>query len=381
MSLVSLLKRLVPPALRHRLDWFLRPLMALPRGVLILLGERAQGKMPHVFYGHGRIPKPEDQAHGGLVKFQRMQEEFPNSPRGFNILYMVSSRMPYGGEQIAWFARKKGARVVWNQNGVAYPGWYGPGWERINAPMARIHAEADYVFYQSEFCRRSAEQFLGGRRGHWEILHNAVDTQFFTPANADPAPGSLVMLLGGTQYQWYRLESALQTLARLRRQGVNARLLVTGRLCWIPDETGAARQARELVGRLGLDADVKFLGPYTQANAPSIFRQAHLLLHTKVNDPCPGLVVEAMACGLPVVYSQSGGVPELVGAEAGIGVPGELNWERDVPPDPAALAQAALTVAGRREKYARAARQRAVERFDLKPWMERHRHVFDAVLQ
>jgi len=381
MSWVSLLKRLVPPAIRYRLDWLLRPLWALPRGVLILLGERPRGKTPHIFYGHGKIPNPEDQTYGGMVKFQHMQEEFPNSPSGFNILYMVSSRMPYGGQQIAWFARKKGARVVWNQNGVAYPGWYGPGWERINAPMARIHTEADYVFYQSEFCRRSAEQFLGERRERWEILHNAVDTQVFTPSGADPAPGSMVMLLGGTQYQWYRLESALQTLARLRQQGGNARLLVTGRLCWISDEAGTARQAHELIGRLGLDADVQFLGTYTQTNAPSIFRQAHLLIHTKVNDPCPGLVVEAMACGLPVVYSHSGGVPELVGEEAGVGVPGELNWERDVPPDPDALAQAVLKVMERRDAYSKAARQRAVDRFDLKPWMERHRQVFDAVLR
>jgi glycosyltransferase involved in cell wall biosynthesis len=316
-----------------------------------------------------------------LVKFQRMQEEFPNSPRGFNILYMVSSRMPYGGEHIARVARKKGARIVWNQNGVAYPGWHPEGWKQINAPMVSIHAEADHVFYQSEFCRQSAEQFLGERRGRWEILHNAVDTQIFTPANAGPAPGSLVLLLGGTQYQWYRLESALQTLALLRRQGMNARLLVTGRLCWVPDETVAARQARELVDRLGLDTDVRFWGPYTQADAPSIFRQAHLLLHTKVNDPCPGLVVEAMACGLPVVYPHSGGVPELVGEEAGVGVPDKSNWERDVPPDPDALAQAVLTVAGRRDVYAKAARQRAVDRFDLKPWLDRHRYVFDMVLR
>src|SRR5213594_1822572 len=108
MPWVSLLKRLIPPALRYHLDRLLRPLMALPRGILILLGERVEEKTPHVFYGHGRIPRPEDQTYGGLVKFQRMQEEFPNSPQRFNILYMVSSRMPYGGEQIAWFARKKG---------------------------------------------------------------------------------------------------------------------------------------------------------------------------------------------------------------------------------------------------------------------------------
>ncbi|MDP3595983.1 MAG: hypothetical protein Q8S75_03200, partial [Nitrospirota bacterium] len=116
---------------------------------------------------------------------------------------MVSSRMPYGGEYVAWCARKKGMRIVWNQNGVAYPSWYGPGWEQINAPMARLHADADYVFYQSQFCKLSADRFLGERRGPWEILYNSVDTKLFAPAASDPDPDQLVLLLGGTQYQYY----------------------------------------------------------------------------------------------------------------------------------------------------------------------------------
>ena len=140
---------------------------------------------------------------GGLVKFQRMQEEFPNSPRRFNVLYMVSSQMPYGGEYVARFARGKGARIVWNQNGVAYPSWYGRGWEQVNEPMARLHADADYVFYQSQFCKLSADRFLGERRGPWEILYNSVDTKLFTPAASNPDPDHLVLLLGGTQYQYY----------------------------------------------------------------------------------------------------------------------------------------------------------------------------------
>ena len=51
-----------------------------------------------------------------------------------------------------------------------------------------------------------------------------------------------------------------------------------------------------------------------------MLRRAHVLLHTKVNDPCPTAVIEAMACGLPVAYPASGGTVELVGDEAGIGV-------------------------------------------------------------
>jgi len=91
--------------------------------------------------------------------------------------------------------------------------------------------------------------------------------------------------------------------------------------------------------------------------------------------------VEAMACGLPVVYSRSGGVPELVGDDAGIGVQAEVSWERHIPPDSKAMAQAVLMIAEKRKQFAEAARQRAVEKFDLKPWIQRHREVFESLLR
>ena len=95
--------------------------------------------------------------------------------------------------------------------------------------------------------------------------------------------------------------------------------------------------AETLLAELELRAHVEFLGRYAQREAPGILRRAHALLHTKVKDPCPSLVIEAMACGLPVVYPASGGTPELVGSEAGIGVSHPESWDRDEPPSPEAL--------------------------------------------
>ena len=61
----------------------------------------------------------------------------------------------------SWRAvKEKGLLIVLNQNGVFYPGWHSTGWERENARMAKVHALADHVFYQSEFCSRCAERFL-----------------------------------------------------------------------------------------------------------------------------------------------------------------------------------------------------------------------------
>jgi glycosyltransferase involved in cell wall biosynthesis len=83
-----------------------------------------------------------------------------------------------------------------------------------------------------------------------------------------------------------------------------------------------------------------------------------------------------MASGLPVVHAASGGVPELVGSDAGIGVPDGSSWTADVPADPQRLAEAALRVLADRDRYAQAARRRAVARFSLAAWLGRHREIF-----
>ncbi|MFL5982707.1 MAG: glycosyltransferase family 4 protein, partial [Gaiellaceae bacterium] len=247
----------------------------------------------------------------------------------------------------------------------AYPGWAGADTERINEEFRRALLAADHVLYQSEFCKRSADEFLGKPHGSWEVLHNAVDVEHFAPG--DPPAGEPVLLLAGDQTQAYRLEVALRTLADLPE----ARLLVTGRLVSDP---------QPLLRELGLAERVELVGGYTQREAPALFRRAHVLLHTKVLDPCPTAVVEAMACGLPVVYAASGGTVELVGDDAGIGVPHPESWERDEPPAPEAFAEAVRQVLDDRERYAAAARGRAVERFALEPWLDRHAEVFTDLL-
>lgn len=323
-----------------------------------------------VFYGHDRVPAPGERVAGGTAKFQRLAEGFPNSATDFTLLYLGSTWLPRDLGPLLWLARRRRAPIVVNQNGVGYPGWAGDRVEEVNRPLRRALLAADHVLYQSDFCKRSADLFLGEPRGTWEVLPNAVDIEAFTPAGRPPAGGP-VLVLGGDQTQAYRLELGLRTLAALLPDRPDARLLVTGRL---------VGPAEPLVEELGLRGHVDLVGEYAQRDAPGLFRRAHLLLHTKVNDPCPSLVIEAMACGLPVVYPASGGVVELVGDEAGIGVPHPDSWERDEPPSAEALAGAVDGVLADLDRYRDAARRRAVERFALGPWLERHAELFAALV-
>ena len=340
-------------------------------------GARVGGLPPagdiRVSYGHARIPKAGELAVGGVVKLQALEQVFPNAPRRFNVLYLVSSRLPEAPVALAGAARAKNAAVVVNQNGVAYPAWHGAGWERTNAPMAALLPLASHVFYQSRFCKDTADRFLGVQPAQWEILHNAVDTERFVPAASRP-DRPLTLLLGGTQYARYRVDAALRTLARVRTHVPGARLLITGELRWPSGATPRA-DAEGLLRELRVEGSVEFLGSYPQVDAVSIYQRADILLHTKYNDPCPTVVVEALACGLPIVYSKSGGVPELVGEDAGVGVTAEESWDRDIAPDPEAMCDAVLRVDRDRAAFAAAARLRA-SRFDVRPWLARHRDVF-----
>ena len=322
-----------------------------------------------VFYGHDRVPAPGDAVSGGSAKIQRLAARFPNHPTGFSVLYLGSNWIPRDLGALLRLVRRRRVPLVVNQDGVGYPAWAGDETEAVNRPLRSLLASADHVLYQSEFCKHSADTWVGSPAGTWEILSNAVDVEHFAPVELGPAHGrGPVLLLGGDQSQAYRLELALATLAAVVTDHPDAELIVMGRL---------VTPLAPALERYGLRGRVHAVGPYSQRDAPQLFRRAHLLLHTKVNDPCPNVVLEAMATGLPVVYPRSGGVPELVGDEAGAGVPHPDGYERDEPPTPEALAAAVTHVLANLQPYAVAARKRAVERFALRPWLDRHAELFE----
>jgi glycosyltransferase involved in cell wall biosynthesis len=331
--------------------------LAVPR-------RRAAGA--HVFYGHDRLPGPGDAVRGGTAKFQRLAARFPNQPSSFTILYLGSTWLPRDLGPLLRLARRRAVPVVLNQDGVGYPAWAGERAAEVNRPLRRALQAADHVLYQSAFSKLSADMFLGEPRGTWEVLPNAVDVDLFTPAD-ELRPGGPVLLLGGDQYQPYKLELGLRAFAAVRARHPDARLLVAGRLAAAPDG---------LVRTLGLQDAVELVGRYAQRDAPALLRRAHVYLHPKVNDPCPSAVIEAMACGVPVVYAASGGTVELVADEAGVGVRHPESWDRQQPPAPEALADGVETVLADLPRYRAAARARAVERYALGPWLDRHAALF-----
>ncbi|HEB79829.1 MAG TPA: glycosyltransferase [Rhodospirillales bacterium] len=330
------------------------------------------GLAPKLYYGGARA----GDEGGPKVKIKKLNEAFPERSWSYNLVYVLSNA-PYLPPSALRRLKARGVPIVGNQDGAFYPAWCAGDWEAENRRMAEQYHLADYVFHQSEFCRRSAEKFLGARSGARdgasEVLHNAVDTSRFKPLNgARTEGGPFIFLLAGKvqAHQAYRIETSARGVAGARKQGLDARLVVAGAI----DPLAMAAAA-------GMAEFVSFHGPYSQQQAPALFASADAYIMTNHNDACPSSVIEAMASGLPVVYAKSGGVPELVGEEGGVALETGESWEEQLTPSAEAVAEGMLKVAENHASFAAAARARAVERFHIAPWLERHRQVFNSLLK
>lgn len=336
--------------------------------------EPARGK-PELNYAGAIQSCGQSFAIGGRVKLLTLSAIYPDREAGFNILYLVSSALPPFAGDLARWARDHGVRVVVNQNGVASPAWAGRRFDAINRPLVAVLDQADYIIFQSKFCRLGAQRYLHCPDVPFEILYNPVDTSIFQPARRTDSP-IWRLLAAGTSHARYRVRSVLDAVAELKKRGRAVHLTIAGAMTWRGAEADFSRD----VAASGIESDITWRGGFSRDEAPVLYQQADILIHTKYNDPSPTVPIEAMACGVPVVASGSGGVPELVTDGSGVLVDLPLSWEENLVPSAVELADGVETVMDDHESYRDAARRVAVTRFDARDWIEAHTRVFESLV-
>jgi glycosyltransferase involved in cell wall biosynthesis len=121
---------------------------------------------------------------------------------------------------------------------------------------------------------------------------------------------------------------------------------------------------------------LNFLGQVPRADIPAHMRSAHLLFSADLNGACPNVVVESLACGLPVISFATGALPELVIENSGIVVPyGADVWKMEQPVfEP--LVQAAMEVIENNLRFRKAAREHAEHFFSIESVVD---HYLDAL--
>jgi glycosyltransferase involved in cell wall biosynthesis len=263
----------------------------------------------------------------------------------------------------AWAARH-GIPIVLVSERYYYP----PGW--ITQQLLRLEdrVTGKYLWRKAAlgvYHTRASQRFyaeLGHAPRQVVVIPGVIDAQHFQRSSANlPHPGGAggarptELLTVARLHPYKGLEILLDAMGHLRKKGANVRLRIVGRG---PGESGL----RTLISRLGISTVVRLDTEATpNAAMPSIYRSADVYIQPSLREPFGMAVVEAMACGLPVVASSVGGMLDTVEE----GRTGYL-----VPPGDAS------TLAARLEQLIRdpglastmgvAGQERAVSRFDYR---------------
>ncbi|MCG8569107.1 MAG: glycosyltransferase [Spirochaetes bacterium] len=201
-----------------------------------------------------------------------------------------------------FFLKKHVPKIIYRLDGARYK------YNKEKSIMDKIQYDAlqlaDYTIFQSKECLDSF-QALGYNGNNYTIIHNGVNQDLFNLKNKKRwnKQGTLNIL----SCNWSsNLHKGFKTISEFS-------------LC--------EKVTSYFVGRWNNDIaanHVKVTPPLTQDQLVQHYLQADVFLHAAKNDPCPNVVLEAMSCGLPVIYHNSGGTPDIAG-NYGIKLPEVIN--------------------------------------------------------
>lgn len=180
---------------------------------------------------------------------------------------------------------------------------------------------------------------IGADPARVHVVYNGVDSTLFAPGSRSeararldiPVAASLLLYVGNLKASKGCLD-LLEAFPAVLAARPQTRLVYVG--------AGSCRaELLERAVALGCAERVMLAGAVAHSALGDWFRAADLLCLPSHNEGVPNVVLEAMACGTPVVASRVGGIPEVVPEYAGI----------LVPPQERAALSAALIAAGGRE--------------------------------
>jgi glycogen(starch) synthase len=188
--------------------------------------------------------------------------------------------------------------------------WIGRWLDEVLVPARTWRGlSAERVLYLSEAVRRAVLD-AGAPLAPGLVQSQGVDLSLFTPRTFRPMRPELRLLCAGRLHPSKAPEVALETLAVLQQRAVPARLTFVGEADAPGFQAALHGRAREL----GVAPLVTWAGKLPREQLPALYQQADALLFlSRLEHEGQGLTyLEAMACGLPVVASPSGGAREFL---------------------------------------------------------------------
>jgi glycosyltransferase involved in cell wall biosynthesis len=198
-------------------------------------------------------------------------------------------------------------------------------YRRMNYP--RSARAADAIIINSESLRSEIKQYLEVDGRKLKLIYEAVDHDLFTPGDADLARGHVAsygitkpfVLFVSSLWPYKNCDGLLHAWALARGELGDRQLAVVGAG---RDEKYAA-SLRSLAAELGISEDVVFVGGVPLAETVAFYRAADVFVYPSLNETFGLPILEAMACGCPVVTSDTSAMPETAGGAAVLSDPRE----------------------------------------------------------
>ena len=318
---------------------------------------------------------PELNGVGGMVSFQRkllaglgergIETSFSLGEDGCASVLVVGGSRKLGALKKL---RRKGVPIVQRLDGI---NWI----HRQSSTGTRHWLRAEYgnwllstirngyaneLIYQSHFVREWWQRKYGVLSIPNRVIYNGVDLDHFSPRGKERPAKDLIRILlveaslmGGYEFGLGSAVGLAEAMSQKHERPVE--LVVAGRVSVELQQYWSTHSS----------IAIHWAGLVSQEELPALYRSAHLLYSADLNAACPNAVIEAMACGLPIVAFDTGALSELISEDAGkLADYGADPWALEAPDIPA-LAKAAENLLGDQKRYRAGARARAEEAFGL----------------
>jgi glycosyltransferase involved in cell wall biosynthesis len=225
--------------------------------------------------------------------------------------------------------------------------WYG-----FIGMQARVARQIPRVVTVSESSRRDIADQLGVSPEKIAVVPVGVDSSVFRPMPAVKKVPGRIMTTASSDVPMKGLLPLLEGLAKLRTEHDDAHLVVVGRL-----REGSTIPAA--LDRLGLNQAVRFVSGVSDQAIVDLYAEAQLAVVPSLYEGFSLPAIEAMACGVPLIATTGGALPEVAG-------PSGVSALLVEPDDPGALANAMSSLLcdePLRLRLGAAGRRRVAERF------------------
>jgi glycosyltransferase involved in cell wall biosynthesis len=241
-------------------------------------------------------------------------------------------------------------------------------WYAFTGMQARVIGRLDGVATVSEHSRVDIERHMGLPASRMELIPNGIDPDVFSPpAEGQQRDGDSILAITSADVPLKGLVHLLEAVAKLRTERPVTLTVV-----------GSARPggpAEAALDRLALRDAVRFTGPVPEEELIALLRRATVMAIPSLYEGFSLPAIEAMACATPLVATDAGALPEVVGSKAGLRVKagdvGELTAALKLVLDSPSLG----------EQLGRAGRRRVLESYTWRATAERTAEWYAQILE